>query len=60
MRVHKYVHVREPESPVRSVQVSDSLWHRAVAEAERRGESVSSVVRNALRATLPQDPEPEG
>jgi hypothetical protein len=35
--------------PRRTIRVSDDLWLTAVAVAEARGESLSEVLREALR-----------
>jgi predicted transcriptional regulator len=38
-----------PENPVRPVRVEDGLWRAAKAIAAERGESLSNVMREALR-----------
>lgn len=35
--------------PLRSVRVDDETWQKAQARAVERGESVSDVIRRALR-----------
>lgn len=37
-----------PPAPQRTVRVSDTLWLAAQAAADRRGETVSDVIRRAL------------
>jgi predicted transcriptional regulator len=37
-----------PGTTLRNVRVADDLWRRARAVAERRGESLSEVIRSAL------------
>lgn len=39
----------QPKTPVRAVRVDDELWAAAKRKAEEEGESVSDVVRRALR-----------
>lgn len=36
-------------TPHRAVRVDDELWDAAKAKAEERGESLSDVIREALR-----------
>lgn len=38
-----------PHTPMRSVRVPDDVWEAARAEAERRGETVSSAIVRFLR-----------
>jgi len=40
----------QPKTPVRSVRISDDLWDKAQRLADRRGENISDVVRDALAA----------
>lgn len=35
-------------TPLRAIRVADDLWRAAQVEAERRGESVTEVIRRAL------------
>jgi antitoxin component of RelBE/YafQ-DinJ toxin-antitoxin module len=37
-----------PDAP-RAIRIPDDLWQAALAAAERRGETVSDVVRRALQ-----------
>lgn len=37
-----------PKTPIRAVRVDDALWKAAKAVAERRGENLSDVIRQAL------------
>ena len=39
----------QPKTPVRTIRVPDDLWEAAQAKAKARGDSVSQVVRDALR-----------
>jgi Ribbon-helix-helix protein, copG family len=38
-----------PDNPTRQVRVEDTLWAAARATAAERGETVSEVIRRALR-----------
>lgn len=38
-----------PDNPARAVRVPDGLWHAAQAKAIKRGETVSDVIRRALK-----------
>ena len=38
-----------PSNPARNVRVEDELWHAAQRAARERGDTVSIVVRAALR-----------
>lgn len=40
---------RQGTIPARSARVADELWNAAMARAAQRGETVSDVVRRALR-----------
>ena len=40
---------RQGTIPARSVRVEDELWNAAMARTAQRGETVSDVVRRALR-----------
>jgi len=39
----------KPKTATRAVRVDDELWHAAKTTAEQRDETVSDVIRNALR-----------
>lgn len=39
----------QPKHPARTVRVPDSLWAEAKAKADERGETMSQVIRDALR-----------
>lgn len=39
----------QPKTPARAVRVDDTLWHAAQARAAQRGETVSDVIRRALK-----------
>ncbi len=39
----------QPKTVARAVRVDDALWHAAQARADERGETVSDVIRRALR-----------
>ena len=39
----------QPKTPNRVVRVDDELWHAAQKRAAEKGETVSDVVRGALR-----------
>jgi hypothetical protein len=38
----------QPKTPTRAVRIPDDLWRAALAVARSRGESLSSVIRDAL------------
>ena len=38
-----------PENPARAVRVEDELWQAAQKRARERGETVSDVIRRALK-----------
>ena len=40
----------KPKTPHRTIRVDDELWHAAQAKASERGENLSDVIRDALRA----------
>lgn len=39
----------KPRTPHRTIRVEDELWEAAVALAKERGESVSEILRAALK-----------
>lgn len=39
----------QPKTPLRSIRVEEALWAAALEKADERGESVSEVIRRALR-----------
>jgi len=39
-------------TPRRAVRVDDALWTAALQVAARRGEKLSDIIRNALRAYI--------
>ncbi len=39
----------QPKTVARGVRISDALWHAAQARADERGETVSDVIRRALK-----------
>ena len=39
----------KPRTPHRTIRVEDELWDAAVAVAKERGESVSEILRAALK-----------
>jgi hypothetical protein len=39
----------KPKTPIRGVRVPDEEWKPAQAKAKRKGETVTDVVRRALR-----------
>jgi len=41
--------MRETHTPIRNIRVPDDEWEAAKAKAAERGESVTEVVRRALR-----------
>jgi predicted DNA-binding protein len=40
-----------------AIRIPDDLWQAALAKAERRGETVAEVIREALRRYVEQDDE---
>lgn len=48
----------KPKTPHRTVRVDDELWHAAQERAKERGESLSDVVRDALRAYAERPADP--
>jgi antitoxin component of RelBE/YafQ-DinJ toxin-antitoxin module len=38
----------QPKTPQRTVRVPDDVWVKAKAAAEKRGETLSDVIRRAL------------
>jgi hypothetical protein len=42
----------QPATPVRTVRIPDDLWTALRARADERGETVTDVVRRALRRYL--------
>ena len=42
----------QPKTPARAVRIDDATWDAVKAEAERRGEHASDVVRRALAEYL--------
>ena len=42
----------QPKTPARAVRIDDATWEAVKAEAERRGETATDVVRRALNAHL--------
>jgi predicted HicB family RNase H-like nuclease len=42
----------QPKTPVRGIRVPDDLWNAALAKASARGDSLSQVIREALRKYL--------
>lgn len=42
----------QPKTPARAVRVEDGLWRAVAQRADERGETISDVVRRALRAYL--------
>lgn len=39
----------QPKTPARAVRVPDDLWNAARAKADSRGDSLSQIIREALR-----------
>ena len=39
----------QPKTPIRSVRIPDEEWRAAQARATERGETVTDVIRRALR-----------
>jgi len=48
----------QPKTRHRMVRVDEVLWRSAQAEARNRGETVSDVIRRALRRYVSGDPLP--
>lgn len=48
----------QPKTPQRTVRVPDEVWLPAKAAAERRGESLSEVIRVALERYAKRNPPP--
>lgn len=46
----------KPKTPTVSVRIDPELWKAAVAKAARRGETVSDVIRQAVREYV-EEPE---
>jgi hypothetical protein len=44
------------ETPIRTVRVSDKLWHKAKAQAKRDETTVSEVINQALREFIVKRP----
>lgn len=42
----------QPKTPARAVRIDDELWDRVKAEAARRDETATDVVRRAIREHL--------
>lgn len=42
----------QPKTPARAVRIDDVLWDRVKAEADRRDETATDIVRRALREHL--------
>jgi predicted transcriptional regulator len=40
---------KQPKTPVRGIRVPDDLWNAARAKASARSDSLSQVIREALR-----------
>jgi hypothetical protein len=47
-------------TPLRSVRIPDGLWDTASRTALKNGETVSDVIREALRAYIEQHLPPPG
>lgn len=45
-----------PKTPNRVIRVDDELWRAAQARAGERGETVSDVIRRALRRYVARKP----
>lgn len=43
------------ETPLRAVRVDGPLWDKAKAKAKRSGESLSEIIREALRDYVESD-----
>ena len=48
----------KPKTPTVSVRIEPTLWRAAVDKAASRGETVSDVIRQALRVYV-EDPDEE-
>lgn len=46
----------KPKTPIRGVRVPDDEWHPAQAKAKVEGETVTDVVRRALREYAKDEP----
>jgi predicted HicB family RNase H-like nuclease len=46
----------QPKTKLRNVRVPDDLWDAAKAEALRQGETVTEVIRRALRKYVGESP----
>lgn len=46
----------QPKTPHRVIRIDDTLWRAAQAKARENGETVSDVVRRALREYTRQEP----
>lgn len=44
-----YTVPNKPKTPIRSMRIPDDEWHPAQEKAAERGETVTDVVRRALR-----------
>ena len=42
----------QPKTPNHSVRVDDALWQAALRKAHERGETLTDVIRDALRRYL--------
>jgi Arc/MetJ-type ribon-helix-helix transcriptional regulator len=42
-------------TPLRNIRVSDDLWTAALVQADARGESLSEVIRRALRDYITEE-----
>lgn len=42
----------QPKTPARAARIDDELWDRVKAEATRRDETATDIVRRALREHL--------
>jgi predicted DNA-binding protein len=40
------------KTPLRAIRVDDELWEAAQAKAKERGDNLSAVIRDALRAYI--------
>ena len=45
----------QPKTPHRVVRIDDELWHAAQAKARDNGETVSEIIRRALREYVKPD-----
>lgn len=46
----------QPRTPIRTVRIEDDRWQPALAAAEKRGDTLSEVLRSALDFYA-EDPE---